>query len=56
MQIIGDLTREVDCPTPLLNASAAVYTAAMAMGLAEHDTAATAEVLAVVSGQPPAKR
>ncbi len=52
MQIIGDMAREVDCPTPLLNASAAVYTAAMAMGLAEHDTAATAEVLAAVSGQP----
>ena len=52
MQIIGDMAREVDCPTPLFNASAALYTAAMAMGLAEHDTAATAEVLAALSGQP----
>ena len=56
MQIIGDMAREVDCPTPLLNASAGVYTAAMAMGLAEHDTAATAEVLATLSGKPLAKR
>ncbi len=56
MQVIGDMAREVDCPTPLLNASASVYTAAMAMGLAEHDTAATAEVLAVLSGQPKVKR
>ncbi len=51
MQVIGDMAREVDCSTPLFNASAAVYTAAMAMGLAEHDTAATAEVLAALSGQ-----
>lgn len=48
MQIIGDLAREVDCPTPMLNASASVYTAAMGMGLAEHDTAATAEVWAAL--------
>lgn len=51
MQVIGDMAREVDCSTPLFNASAVVYTAAMAMGLAEHDTAATAEVLAALSGQ-----
>jgi 3-hydroxyisobutyrate dehydrogenase-like beta-hydroxyacid dehydrogenase len=44
MRIIADMAREVDCATPLLNASAAVYSAAMALGLAEHDTAATAEV------------
>ena len=55
MQVIGDMARAVDCPTPLLNASAAVYTA-MAMGLAEHDTAATAEVLAALSGQASGQR
>jgi 3-hydroxyisobutyrate dehydrogenase-like beta-hydroxyacid dehydrogenase len=43
MRIIGDMARSVHCPTPLLNASAGVYTAAMALGLAEHDTAASAE-------------
>lgn len=52
MQVIGDMAREVNCSTPLFNASAAVYTAAMAMGMGEHDTAATAEVLAALSGQP----
>ena len=56
MQIIGDMARAVDCPTPLFGASASVYTAAMAMGLAEHDTAATAEVLAALSGQPKVQR
>ncbi len=56
MQVIADMAREVDCPTPLFNASAAVYTAAMAMGLGEHDTAATAEVLAALCGQPKAER
>jgi L-threonate 2-dehydrogenase len=50
MQVISDMAREVDCPTPLFNASAGIYTAAMAIGLAEHDTAATAEVLAALSG------
>lgn len=50
MQVISDMAREVDCPTPLFNASAGIYTAAMAMGLADHDTAATAEVLATLSG------
>lgn len=49
MQVIGDMAREVDCPTPLFNASAGLYTAAMAMGLAEHDTAATAEVWTAIS-------
>lgn len=56
MQIIGDMAREVACATPLFNASAALYTAAVAMGLGEHDTAATAEVLAALSGQSGAER
>lgn len=55
MQIIGDLARDLNCPTPLFNTSADIYTAAMAMGLAEHDTAATAEVLATLSGRAQAK-
>ena len=56
MQIIGDMARAVDCLPPLFGASASVYTAAMAMGLAEHDTAATAEVLAALSGRPKVER
>jgi 3-hydroxyisobutyrate dehydrogenase-like beta-hydroxyacid dehydrogenase len=42
----------VHCPTPLLDACAPIYTAAMALGLGEADTAATAEVLAHMTGDP----
>jgi 3-hydroxyisobutyrate dehydrogenase-like beta-hydroxyacid dehydrogenase len=56
MQIIADMARSVDCPTPLLNASAGVYSAAMAMGLSDHDTAATAEVWAAMPKRPVAGR
>jgi 3-hydroxyisobutyrate dehydrogenase-like beta-hydroxyacid dehydrogenase len=50
MQVIGDMARAVNCPTPLLDACLPIYTAALAMGLAEADTAATAEVLARMAG------
>lgn len=50
MQVIGDMAKSVDCPTPLFHTSASIYTAAMAMGLAKQDTASTAEVLALMSG------
>jgi hypothetical protein len=50
MQVIGDMAKSVDCPTPLFQTSASIYTAAMAMGLAKEDTASTAEVLATMSG------
>jgi L-threonate 2-dehydrogenase len=50
MQVIADMARSLDCSTPLFNASAAIYTAAMAQGFAQHDTAATAEVMAKLSG------
>jgi len=45
MTIIGDFARKLDCPTPLLSASASVYTSAMAMGKAAEDTAAVCAVL-----------
>lgn len=51
MQVIGEMAKSLHCPTPLFQASASIYTAAMAMGLAQEDTASTAEVLAVMSGQ-----
>ena len=55
MQVIGEMARAVHCPTPLLDACAPIYTAAMALGLGEADTAATAEVLARMTGiGPPA--
>lgn len=55
VQIIGDFLREVDCPAPLFNAAAPFYNAAMAMGLADADTAAVCEVLEQWV-TPPAKK
>jgi 3-hydroxyisobutyrate dehydrogenase-like beta-hydroxyacid dehydrogenase len=52
MQVIGEMARAVQCPTPLLDACAPIYTAAMALGLGLSDTAATAEVLARMTGDP----
>ncbi len=52
MQVIGDMAKSVDCPTPLFTTCASIYTAAMANGLAQSDTASTAEVLALMSGNP----
>lgn len=56
MQVIGEMARAVHCPTPLLDACAPIYTAAMALGLGEADTAATAEVLARMTGSDPPQR
>ena len=56
MQVIGEMARAVHCPTPLLDACAPIYTAAMALGLGEADTAATAEVLARMTGIGPQAR
>lgn len=46
MQVIGEMARAAQCPLPLLNTCASLYTAAMAQGRAAQDTAAVAEVLA----------
>lgn len=53
MAIIGDMAKTVHCPTPLFTATADIYTAAMAQGLALEDTAATAEVLGSSAGIKP---
>lgn len=45
MKIIADFAARLDCPTPLLAASAAYYTAAMAQGRGAEDTAAVCAVL-----------
>jgi 3-hydroxyisobutyrate dehydrogenase-like beta-hydroxyacid dehydrogenase len=55
MQVIGDMAKSVDCPTPLFSTCAAIYTSAMAMGLAMEDTASTAEVVSAMAGIAPAK-
>jgi L-threonate 2-dehydrogenase len=53
MEVIGEMAKSVDCPMPLFNASASIYTAAMAQGLALEDTASTAEVLGQMAGIQP---
>ena len=55
MQVIGDMARSVNCPTPLFSACVPIYNAAMAQGLALQDTASTAEVLGAMAGIPAAK-
>lgn len=46
MKIISEFATALDCPTPLLNACAPLYTAAMAQGRGGQDTAAVCAVLA----------
>jgi L-threonate 2-dehydrogenase len=50
MQVIGDMAKSVDCPLPLFGACAPIYSAAMAQGLAQEDTASVGEVLANMAG------
>jgi L-threonate 2-dehydrogenase len=58
MHIIGEFATELDCPVPLFAASAPIYTAAMASGLAKQDTAAVCAVLEGMAGvkRSPAKK
>lgn len=53
MQVIGDMAKSVDCPTPLFSACVPIYNAAMAQGRAEQDTASVSEVLAGMAGIAP---
>ncbi len=55
MQVIGDMAKSVDCPTPLFTTCAPIYTAAMAQGLSRHDTASVCEVLGRMAGVPAGK-
>ena len=52
MQVIGDMAKSVDCPTPLFSACVPIYSAAMAQGLGQHDTASVSEVLGGMAGLP----
>ena len=56
MQVIGDMAKSVNCPTPLFSACVPIYNAAMAQGLALEDTASTAEVLGAMAGIAPVKK
>lgn len=58
MKIISEFATALDCPTPLLNACASLYTAAMAQGRGAQDTASVCAVLAELAGldrSPPSK-
>ena len=50
MKIIADFARALDCPTPLLSATAPIYDAAMEQGYAEADTASVHAVLERLAG------
>ncbi len=50
MQVIGDMAKSVDCPTPLFSACGPIFNAAMAQGLSQHDTASVCEVLDAMAG------
>jgi putative dehydrogenase len=50
MQVIGDMARAVNSPTPLFSACIPVYNAAMAQGMADADTASVHEVLCRMAG------
>jgi len=56
MRVIGDMAKAVGCPTPLFAACAPLYSAAMAQGLSQHDTASVCEVLGRMAGVGPARR
>jgi 3-hydroxyisobutyrate dehydrogenase-like beta-hydroxyacid dehydrogenase len=58
MQVIGDMAKSVNCPTPLFTACVPLYNAAMAQGLAQSDTASVCEVLNLIAGidQPRGRR
>ena len=56
MQVIGDMARAVDCPTPLFSACVPVFNAAMANGLDQHDTASVCEVLDAMAGGAAGKK
>jgi 3-hydroxyisobutyrate dehydrogenase-like beta-hydroxyacid dehydrogenase len=56
MQVIGDMAKSVDCPTPLFTACVPIYTAAMGQGLSQHDTASVCEVLDAAAGGSRRKR
>ena len=56
MAIIADFARSLGCPTPLFNASAPLYTAALAAGRGKQDTAAVHAVLGDMAGLKRRKR
>ena len=56
MQVIGDMARAVNAPVPLFGNCAALYNAAMGLGLAQSDSASVCEVFDAMSGERKARR
>ena len=56
MQVIGDMAKSLDCPLPLFNTCAPLYTMAMALGLAQQDTASVCEVVGRMAGLTAGRR
>jgi L-threonate 2-dehydrogenase len=50
MTVIGDFASSLDCPTPLFDATAGIYDAALAMGHGAEDVAAVCAVLETMAG------
>ncbi|MFN2645752.1 MAG: NAD(P)-dependent oxidoreductase [Burkholderiales bacterium] len=50
MKIIGEFAASLGVPTPLFNASAAIYNATLSQGFEKHDTAAVCAVLEKMAG------
>ncbi|MCC7486472.1 MAG: NAD(P)-dependent oxidoreductase [Burkholderiales bacterium] len=50
MRVIGDMARAADAPAPLFANCAALYNAAMALGLAQADSASVCEVFDAMTG------
>jgi len=50
MKIIGEFAAKLGVPTPLFNASAAIYNATLSQGHEQHDTAAVCAVLEKMAG------
>jgi putative dehydrogenase len=50
MAVIGEFARDLDCPTPMFDATVPLYNKAMRTGHAEHDTAAVCAVLEKMAG------
>ena len=50
MAIIGEFAKDLECQTPLFDATAPIYEAAMAQGLGAQDTAAVCAVLEKLAG------
>ena len=56
MQVIGDMARAVGAPVPLFSNCAALYNAAMALGLAQSDSASVCEVFDAMTGDGKRRR